>query len=70
MILQQPKSQVMVVLASGLTLAFETDVDAISSGKPGREKCGFVLAEYWGKSSFALVVDLEERKLVKQQKSD
>ncbi len=73
-ILQKPETQVVVVLSSGMTLTFETDLDGITPGKPGRHltaagkgygdgegdaaftaKCGFINAEYWGKSSFALV---------------
>ncbi len=88
-ILKQPKTQIAVVLSSGMTLTFETGVDGITPGKPGRHltaaakvygdgegeraftaKCGFINAEYWGKSSFALVVDLDGEKLVKHQTSD
>ncbi len=72
-----------------MTLTFETDVDGISPGKPGRHltaagkgygdgegdsaftaKCGFINAEYWGKSSFALVVDPDGKKLVQHWTSD
>ena len=88
-ILREPKEQVVVVLSSGMTLTFETDVDGISPGKPGRRltaagkgygdgegdaaftaKCGFINAEYWGKSSFALVVDPNGEKLVQHWTSD
>jgi len=33
-------------------------------------KCGFINAEYWGKSSFALIVDLKARKLLQYWTSD
>ena len=33
-------------------------------------KCGFINASHWGKSSFALVVDLEARKLLQYWTSD
>jgi len=88
-ILQEPKAQVVVVLSSGMTLTFETDVDGITPGKPGRHltaagkgsgdgegektftaECGFINAELWGKSSFALVVDLDGKKLVAHRMSD
>ena len=88
-ILEDPKAQVVVVLSSGMTLAFETNVDAITAGKPGRHltaagkgygdgegdaaftaECGFINAEYWGKSSFALVVDVTGKKLVQHWTSD
>ncbi len=88
-ILEDPKAQVVVVLSSGMTLAFETKVDAITPGKPGRHltaagkgygdgegdaaftaECGFINAEYWGKSSFALVVDVTGKKLVQHWTSD
>jgi hypothetical protein len=41
-----------------------------TGGQEFTAKCGFINAEYWGKSSFALVVDLEGQKLVKHQTSD
>lgn len=72
-ILQEPKAQIVVVLSSGMTLAHETSVDAISPGERGRfltAKCGFIHAEYWGKSSIALVVDLNEGKLIEHRTSD
>ena len=79
-LLQEPKPQIAVALSSGMTLVFETDVDGISPGKPGRHwtvagkaftaECGFINAENWGKSSFALVVDLNGKKLVKYWQSD
>jgi hypothetical protein len=88
-ILKEPNPQIAVVLGSGMTLSFETGVDGITPGKPGRQltsagkaygdgqgqqaftaRCGFINAEYWGKSSFALVVDLDAKKLVRHQTSD
>ena len=88
-LLQNPKPLVVVVLSSGVTLTFETAVDGITSGEPGRHqtaagkghgrgegekaftaKCGFISANLWGKSSFALVADLEARKLREYWTSD
>ncbi len=86
-ILQMPKTQIVVVLSSGMTLTFNTGVDQITTRPPGRyriyeanggfegkktftAKCGFINAQVWGKSSFALVVDLKAKKLVQYWMSD
>ena len=42
----------------------------IEGKKAFTAKCGFINAMYWGKSSFALVVDLKAKKLVQYWMSD
>ena len=47
----------------------ETDRD-FEGKKTFTAECGFINAMYWGKSSFALVVDLKAKKLVQHWMSD